>query len=27
VLITHGHIDHAAGAAHLKPLLPNARFV
>ena len=27
VLITHGHIDHAAGAARLKPLLPNARFV
>jgi metallo-beta-lactamase class B len=27
VLITHGHIDHAAGAAHLKRLLPNARFV
>ncbi len=27
VLITHGHFDHAAGAARLKPLLPNARFV
>jgi metallo-beta-lactamase class B len=27
VLITHGHFDHAGGAAHLKPLLPNARFV
>jgi len=27
VLITHGHFDHAAGAAKLKPLLPRARFV
>jgi metallo-beta-lactamase class B len=27
VLITHGHFDHAGGAVHLKPLLPNARFV
>lgn len=27
VLMTHGHFDHAAGAAKLKPLLPNARFV
>lgn len=27
VMITHGHYDHAGGAAHLKPLLPNARFV
>lgn len=27
VLITHGHFDHAGGAAKLKPLLPNARFV
>jgi len=27
VLITHGHFDHAAGAATLKPLLPNAQFV
>jgi metallo-beta-lactamase class B len=27
VLITHGHFDHAGGAAALKPLLPNAKFV
>jgi metallo-beta-lactamase class B len=27
VMITHGHFDHAGGAARLKPLLPNARFV
>src|SRR5258705_13393180 len=27
VLMTHGHFDHAAGAAKLKPLLPSARFV
>ena len=27
VLMTHGHFDHVAGAAKLKPLLPNARFV
>jgi len=27
VLITHGHFDHAGGAAVLKPLLPNAKFV
>lgn len=27
VLITHGHFDHAGGAAALKPLLPNATFV
>ncbi|WP_299936984.1 MBL fold metallo-hydrolase [uncultured Pelagimonas sp.] len=27
VLITHGHFDHAGGAADLKPLLPNAKFV
>ena len=27
VLITHGHYDHAAGAARLKRALPNARFV
>jgi metallo-beta-lactamase class B len=27
VLITHGHFDHAGGAAKLKPLLPNAKFV
>ncbi len=27
VFITHGHFDHAAGAAALKPLLPNAKFV
>jgi metallo-beta-lactamase class B len=27
VLVTRGHFDHAGGAAHLKPLLPNARFV
>lgn len=26
VLITHGHFDHAGGAAALKPMLPNARF-
>lgn len=27
VLMTHGHFDHAAGAAKLKQLLPGARFV
>ena len=27
VFITHGHFDHAGGAAQLKPLLPNAKFV
>jgi metallo-beta-lactamase class B len=27
VLITHGHFDHAGGAARLKRALPNARFV
>ena len=27
VLMTHGHFDHAGGAASLKPLLPNATFV
>nr|WP_323771609.1 MBL fold metallo-hydrolase [Antarctobacter sp.] len=27
VLMTHGHFDHVGGAAGLKPLLPNARFV
>jgi metallo-beta-lactamase class B len=27
VLMTHGHFDHVAGAAALKPLLPNATFV
>jgi metallo-beta-lactamase class B len=27
VLITHGHFDHAGGAAHLKTVLPKARFV
>lgn len=27
VLMTHGHFDHVAGAATLKPLLPNATFV
>jgi metallo-beta-lactamase class B len=27
VLMTHGHFDHAAGAAKLKRLLPQARFV
>lgn len=27
VLMTHGHFDHVAGAAALKPLLPNAEFV
>lgn len=26
VLMTHGHFDHAGGAAALKPLLPNAKF-
>ena len=26
VLMTHGHFDHAGGAARLRPLLPNARF-
>lgn len=27
VLMTHGHFDHVGGAARLKPLAPNARFV
>lgn len=27
VLMTHGHFDHVAGAAALKPMLPNAEFV
>lgn len=27
VLLTHGHFDHSAGAATLKPMLPNATFV
>lgn len=27
VLMTHGHFDHAGGAAMLKPMLPNATFV
>lgn len=27
VLMTHGHFDHTGGAAALKPLLPNAKFV
>ena len=27
VLMTHGHFDHVGGAAALKPLLPNAKFV
>lgn len=27
VMMTHGHFDHVAGAAALKPLLPNATFV
>lgn len=27
VLMTHGHFDHSAGAATLKPMLPNAKFV
>lgn len=27
VLMTHGHFDHTGGAATLKPLLPNAKFV
>ncbi|MFK7945415.1 MAG: MBL fold metallo-hydrolase [Paracoccaceae bacterium] len=27
VLMTHGHFDHVGGAATLKPLLPNAKFV
>ena len=27
VLMTHGHYDHVGGAATLKPLLPNAKFV
>jgi metallo-beta-lactamase class B len=27
VLMTHGHFDHAGGAARLKPLLTNAKFV
>ena len=27
VFITHGHFDHAGGAAKLKPLLPNSTFV
>jgi len=26
VLMTHGHFDHAGGAAQLRPLLPNAKF-
>lgn len=27
VLMTHGHFDHVAGAAALKPMVPNATFV
>jgi metallo-beta-lactamase class B len=27
VLMTHGHFDHVGGAARLKPLLINAKFV
>ncbi|MFK7854716.1 MAG: MBL fold metallo-hydrolase [Granulosicoccus sp.] len=27
VLMTHGHFDHVGGAAALKPVLPNAKFV
>jgi len=27
VIMTHGHFDHVGGAAKLKPLLPNAKFV
>jgi metallo-beta-lactamase class B len=27
VLMTHGHFDHVGGAAKLKPLLPNTKFV
>jgi metallo-beta-lactamase class B len=27
VLMTHGHFDHVGGAAKLKPLLPDAKFV
>lgn len=27
VMMTHGHFDHAGGAAAIKPLLPNAKFV
>ncbi len=27
VLMTHGHSDHVGGAAGLRPLMPNARFV
>ena len=27
VLMTHGHFDHAGGAAKLKRILPNAKFV
>lgn len=27
VLMTHGHFDHVGGAAKLKPLFPNAKFV
>lgn len=27
VLMTHGHFDHVGGAAKLKPILPNAKFV
>jgi metallo-beta-lactamase class B len=27
VLMTHGHYDHVGGAARLKPMLPNAKFV
>ena len=27
VMMTHGHFDHVGGAASLKPLLPNAKFV
>ena len=27
VMMTHGHFDHVGGAASLKPILPNAKFV